>query len=95
MGKRFAQALPSSKGLSRVFWSMCELEGNYFPFLVCGTISFIFLLLWNYDIEMGGLCELGKVFYVCGKRFTKAPCLYLKKKSLVCVSFGNLYLFCF
>jgi hypothetical protein len=91
MGKRFAQALPSLKGLSRFFWSMCELEGNSFSFLVCGIISFIFLLLWIYDIKMGGLCELHKVFYVCGKRFTKAPCLYFKKNSVVCVSFGNLY----
>ncbi len=66
---------------------MCEHEGNFFSFYflcVCGTISFIFLFLWIY------LCELCKVFYMCGKRFTKAPCLYLKNNSLVCVSFGNL-----
>ncbi len=72
------------------FFGLC-VKAIIIIILVCGTILFIFLLLWIYDIEMGGLCELRKVFYVRGKRFTKAPCLYFKKNSLVCVSFGNLY----
>jgi hypothetical protein len=80
------------------FFGLCvNLKVILFLFwCVAPYCLFFFLLLWIYDIEMGGLCELHKVFYVCGKRFTKAPCLYFKKKIFsVCFLWQSLFSFYF